>query len=106
MDRNGYNPSIMQKSHDRCYLCGRCDEPLNRHEIFHADKKGKQREKSKQWGLWVSLCHARCHQYGKYAVHRNKETDLLLKREAQQRAQDYYGISTDDFIREFGRSYL
>ena len=105
-DRNGYNDSIMQQDHTRCYLCGRSDEPLNRHEVFHADVKGKQREKSKAWGLWVSLCHVRCHQYGKYAVHRNKDVDLMLKREAQQRAMDYYGLTTDEWIAEWGKNFL
>lgn len=106
MDANGYNPSIMQHDLSRCYICGRSDEPLHRHEVFHADKKGVLREKSKSWGLWVVLCGFRCHELGKYAVHRCRDTDLMLKREAQQRAQDYYGISTDEFIEIFGRNYL
>ena len=106
MDANGYNPSIMQNDLTRCFICGRTDQTLNRHEIFHADKKGVQRAKSKRMGLWVVLCHERCHQFGKYDVHRCRDTDLLLKQEAQQRAQDYYGLTTDDFIKEFGRSYL
>ena len=106
MDRNGYNPSIMQKDLTRCYLCGGSDQPLNRHEIFHADMKGKEREKSKRLGLWVMLCHERCHQFGKYSVHRNRDTDLLLKRSGQERAQDYYGWTTEEFISVFGRNYL
>ena len=106
MDENGYNPSIMQQDHTRCYLCGRSNQALNRHEVFHADVKGKQREKSKRWGLWVTLCHERCHQYGKYAVHRNRATDLMLKEEAQRRAMEFYNITTDEFIDEFGKNYL
>lgn len=54
----------------------------------------------------MSLCHVRCHQYGKYAVHRNKDVDLMLKREAQQRAMDYYGLTTDEWIAEWGKNYL
>ena len=106
MDANGYNPSIMQSNLHSCYLCGRSDQKLDRHEIFHADFKGVQRAKSKRMGLWVCLCHERCHQFGKYAVHRNRETDLLLKREAQQRAQDYYDLTTDAFIKIFEKNYL
>lgn len=106
IDRNGYSPSIMQSDLTRCYLCGRSDEKLDRHEILHSDMVGKQRAKSKRFGLWVCLCHARCHELGKYAVHRNRETDLMLKREAQQRAMDYYGLTTDEWIAEWGKSYL
>lgn len=106
MDSNGYNPSIMQSDLARCYICGRNDEPLHRHEVFHADYKGVIRRKSKAWGLWVMLCGFRCHEIGKYSVHRCRETDLLLKKEAQQRAMDYYGITVEEFINEFGRSYL
>lgn len=102
MDRNGYNPSIMQRDTSRCYLCGRCDQKLDRHEPFG----GALRQKSKAWGLWVVLCHERCHEYGRYAAHRCKDTALLLKKEAQQRAQDYYNITTDGFIEAFGKNYL
>lgn len=106
MDRNGYNLSIMQRDLCECYICRRWDCKLDRHEIFHADVKGKQRAKSKAWGLWVMLCHDSCHELGKYAVHRNKGVDDMLKREAQQRAMDYYGLNTDEWIAEWGKNYL
>ena len=34
------------------------------------------------------------------------ETALRLKQEAQRRAMEAYGWSTEDFIREFGKNYL
>lgn len=106
MDKNGYNPSILQYDLDKCYLCGSWACKLDRHEIFHADVKGKQRAKSKALGLWVMLCHDSCHEYGKFAVHRNKDVDRMLKQEAQQRAMDYYGINIEEWIAELGKNYL
>ena len=106
MDKNGYNPSVMQRDLTRCYLCGRTDDKLDRHEIFHADKKGVLRAKSKRMGLWVVLCHSSCHQLGPRSVHRCRKTDLLLKQEGEQRALDCFGWTTDDFIEEFGKNYL
>lgn len=99
LDRNGYAPSIMQQDLTRCYLCGRSCEKLDRHEIFH----GAYRSKSKELGLWVMLCHWNCHLNG---VHAHGTISQLLKAQAQQRAMDYYGLTTDEFISEFGRNYL
>lgn len=57
-------------------------------------------------GLWVSLCHYRCHQEGNGSVHKNRESDLHIKRIAQMKAMEAYQWDTVDFIREFGRNYL
>lgn len=101
-DRNGYNDSILQTDYTHCYLCGANDEKLDRHEIFG----GARRSKSKMLGLWVSLCHNRCHENGILAVHRDSETRMFLQERAQQVAMRKYGWSQKDFIREFGKSYL
>lgn len=106
MDKNGYAPSIMQDTvfEPCCYLCGANGalDKLDRHEIFG----GPYREKSKRLGLWVLLCHNDCHIFGPLAAHNNASTALRLKQEAQRRAMEAYGWSTDDFIREFGKNYL
>ena len=105
LDKNGYAPSIVQEEADKsCYLCyanGAVD-PLNRHEVFG----GAYREKSKRFGLWISLCHDRCHQNGRNSVHQNHLTAELVKRDAQRAAMKTYGWSREDFIREFGKNYL
>ncbi len=67
---------------------------------------GPFRDKSKRLGLWVSLCHYRCHQEGNGSVHKNRESDLHIKRIAQMKAMEAYQWDTEDFIREFGRNYL
>ena len=105
LDRNGYAPSIIQDEADEsCFICyanGYYD-PLNRHEAFG----GSFRDKSKRLGLRGSLCHYRCHQEGNDSVHKNRESDLHIKRIAQMKAMEAYQWDTEDFIREFGKNYL
>ncbi len=94
-----YNPSILQDDLTRCYLCGRSDQKLDRHEVFGSSR----REKSKSLGLWVVLCHDRCHLNG---VHAHKDMREGLQAEAQEIAMMEYGWSITDFINEFGKSYI
>lgn len=54
----------------------------------------------------VLLCHARCHLYGKEAVHNNIKTMLKLRRYAQIKAMAEQGWTEDEFRRQFGKSYL
>ena len=104
LDRNGYAPSIIP-GHDeyRCKLCGRngTADPLNRHEVFG----GAYRDKSKRLGLWVHLCHDRCHQ-GRSGVHSDAEKANKLKAEAQFNTMIEYGLTVEEFLLEFGRNYI
>lgn len=105
LDRNGYAPSIVQDDTDeRCFICfaNGSSDPLNRHEIFG----GPFRSKSKRLGLWVSLCHDRCHQTGPNSVHQNEQTARAIKICGQRAAMEKYGWSKEDFILEFGKNYL
>lgn len=99
MDRNGYNPSILQDDLSYCYCCGRRCEKLDRHEIWG----GANRDKSKRLGLWVMLCHDSCHLNG---VHAYPQKYLYLKQKAQRVAMKHYGWTKEEFINQFGRSYL
>ncbi len=101
LDHNGYAPSILQEIPGVCHLCFRSDEKLDRHEVFG----GADREKSKRLGLWVLLCHKTHHIFGPAAVHNCRAADLALKREAQEKAMTHYGLTTEEFIRLFGRNY-
>lgn len=102
LDRNGYAPSILQEN-DRCYINEyHSGEKLDRHEPFG----GPYRQKSKRLGIWVLLCHCRCHQFGPEAVHQNAAVALNLKQEAQLKAMEHYGWTVDEFRAEFGKSYL
>lgn len=98
--------SIIQKE-KRCYLCGVAIpygyyDGLEEHHIFFGHGN---RAKSEKRGLKVWLCGETCHRNGKKAVHKNRETDLELKRMAQEVYEATYG-SREDFIKEFGKSYL
>ena len=97
LDRSGYAPSIIQYDHSSCYICGSCDG-LQRHEPFN----GANREKSKYYGIWVTLCrccHDMCH------IH-PREYGQSMKREAQSRAMKYYGWDREEWRNRFGKSYI
>ena len=100
LDRNGYAPSVLTDDETRCFLCGRRDQKIDRHEVF----PGPLRTKCKNLGIWVCLCRS-CHQ-GSNGVHRNREKAMYLKKAAQNRAMDYYGWSLEDWHREFGKSFI
>jgi hypothetical protein len=103
LDRNGYAKSILQRDTDACCRCGRngAADHLDRHEVFG----GAMRQKSKELGLWVTLCHVRCHE-GDTGVHRDREFDLALKRAAQRYAMERYGWSVLEFRSRFRNNYL
>lgn len=88
----------------RCFLCGAngADDPLDCHHIFG----GPYRKKSTKYGLTVYLCHKRCHIFGGMSVHQNAKTANQLKRYGQLKAMRENGWTVEDFIREFGKSYL
>ena len=88
----------------KCFLCGRngAGDPLDKHHLFG----GPYRSKSEKYGLYVYLCHNRCHIFGKMSVHQNAKTMNQLKRYGQLKAMKENGWSTDDFIREFGKNYI
>lgn len=98
--------SIIQTTKE-CFLCG-CQTPsgfwngLEDHHVFFGTGN---RALSEKRGLKVWLCGETCHRNGKNAVHKNRETDLYIKRHAQEVYESVYG-DRSDFIREFGRSYL
>ena len=99
LDRNGSAPSIVQEDLSFCFHCGRTTGKLDRHEIF----SGAFRTKSKADGLWVMLCHEKCHLglMGKEA-----EEVRNLRRIAQVRAMSTYGWTVEEFIARYGKNYL
>ena len=99
LDSNGYAPSIIQTDTSHCWFCGRNDQKLDRHEPFN----GAFRQKSKAYGMWVVLCHERCHM-GK--AHKDAGSERTMKRIVQARAMHYYDWNTEDFIARFGKNWL
>lgn len=98
--RSEYSPSILQEDLTHCFLCGRCDRKLDRHEVF----PGPYRDKCKEDGLWVTLCHFPCHE-GKDGAQYDRKTREYLAAYAQGKAMDKYGWSTEEFIQRYGKNW-
>lgn len=92
------------QSEKQCWLCGRngASDPLDSHHIFG----GAYRDKSERFGLKVFLCHNACHIFGKYAVHRNRETMMRVRQYGQRKAMEEQGWTVEQFVKEFGKNYL
>jgi len=99
LDRNGYAPSLLDREEGGCFLCGRTNGKLDRHEAFG----GAYRQKSKKYGLWCSLCHSECHLNG---VHLYAAMGRYVKRQAQKAAMSEYGWTTEEFRKHFGKNFL
>ena len=82
----------------RCYVCGTTFD-LARHHLYF----GANRKKSEKYGLWVYLC-GRHHNMSGEGVHYNIALNLELKRLGQKKFEELY--SHEEFVRQFGKSYL
>ena len=82
-----------------CYLCG-SRRMIEEHHIFFGHG---YRDLSEEHGMKVYLC-LECHQERPEAVHRCRETDLYLKRTAQEEFEKQN--TRQQFIKIFGKSYL
>lgn len=96
--------SILQEEGDRtCMLCllegMDPTRGVHQHHVFGGTAN---RDKSEQYGLKVWLCYE--HHEGSAGVHRNRETDLRMKRYAQKVFEERY--THERFMEEFGRNYL
>lgn len=89
--------SIMQRD-KRCYIT---DDTANLHK--HHIYGGSHRKKSEQYGFWVYL-RADWHNAADYGVHFDRELDLRLKRECQQRYE--HDHSREEFMSIIGKNYL
>ena len=97
LDCNGYAPSLIRWPDGRCFICGRTDRPLQRHEVFH----GPYRTKSKEYGCWVPICDA-CHT----KVHSGADgLEIRLKGLMQKKAMERYRWTVNQFREVFGKSY-
>lgn len=83
-----------------CEICG-ATRWLERHHVYN----GAYRKKSEKFGAVATLCHF-CHNEPPDGVHHNAEKMHQLKAKYQMQIMDKYGMSEEDFIREFGKSYL
>ena len=75
--------SILQEKDGRCFICMHMEgdwylKQTQEHHVFG----GARRQISEREGLKIYLCTEH-HLYGRYAVHRNKNIDNIIKNFAQ-----------------------
>lgn len=83
-----------------CYICGRY-AVLERHHVFN----GPFRSKSEKYGAVVNLCHF-CHNEPPDGIHFDQEADEWLKATFQRKLMESERWTKQEFIDQFGRSYL
>lgn len=88
----------------KCWLCGRngFDDPLDRHHVFN----GAFKKKSEHYGAVIDLCHNRCHIFGINSVHRNPALMREIKAHFQAEIMAEHNMTTEEFIRIFGKNYI
>lgn len=79
-------------------------EGSHRHEVFYGYSNGN-RQKSIEDGLVIFL-RPEDHNMSENGIHANREFDLYAKRKAQARWQEFYGKTTEQFIKRYGKNYL
>lgn len=92
--------SVFTDDMDHCYFTG--NPMVERHHIFG----GSRRKASERRGFIIPL-RPDLHPNGVHfrSTPENREIDGKLKRMAQEYYENHYG-SRDNFITEFGKSYL
>lgn len=91
--------SVLTDDMDSCIFTGSTD--IERHHVFGA----YNRKKSEQYG-YIAPLRRDLHPNGVFADKKNwKKIDMALKQECQAHYEKHHG-SREDFIQEFGRSYL
>ena len=83
-----------------CFICGTTFN-LHKHHIYG----GANRSKSERDGCWCYLC-APHHNMSDGGVHFDREKNLWLKKTCQELWMTKYKKTEEDFIKEYGRSYL
>lgn len=99
--------SIMQKKDGTCYLCRvlHADYSIKQTQEHHAIHGMGRRKLSEKYGLKVYLClKHHTADGGPEAVHRNAESDLLVKQAAQRAFEKRW--PEFNFREIFGKNYL
>lgn len=81
-----------------CVVCG--SPNIQRHHVICGTAN---RKKSDKYGYIIPLCYE--HHIGGNGIHRNRGMDLRWKELAQQHYEKHVG-TRQDFIKEFGKSWL
>lgn len=89
--------SIMQKE-KACFITGSTTQ-LCRHHIYASGR----RKAAEEWGCWVWL-RWDWHTGAEYSVHQNRDLDIRLKQQCQERFEKLYGHNK--FMEVFGKSWI
>lgn len=90
--------SILTDDMDHCIYTG--TNRIERHHIFG----GPNKSRSEKYGFIAPLALA-LHPNGVHAGQSAKIVDVALKQKCQKYFEEHYG-TREEFIKEFGRSYL
>lgn len=93
--------SIITKDLEHCIECGRSN--VEKHEVFFGTAN---RKLSIEDGLVIPLCKAKHHAGNLIGIHKDQELNEKWKKIAQEKWQEYYGRTKEDFIKRYGRSYI
>lgn len=90
--------SVLADDLEHCIVTGSSQVEI--HHVFN----GPNRSLSEKYGFLIPL-RPDWHNFKPYSIHMDQEFDNSWKRYAQQYYETNIG-SREDFIREFGKSYL
>lgn len=93
--------SVFTEDMDHCMFTG--SAPVERHHIFYS-MGGGMRELCEKYGFIAPL-RPDLHPNGVFAGQTAKAVDLKLKTMSQEYYEKHYG-TREQFIKEFGKSYL
>lgn len=93
--------SIITKDLEHCVECGRYNVEL--HEVFFGTAN---RKISIEDGLVIPLCKIQHHNGNLIGIHKDKELNEKWKKIAQQKWQEHYNKTEDEFRARYGKSYL
>ena len=98
MDKERLLSNSIWNAGDVCVVCG--NPNVQKHHIFCGTANRKVSDKH---GYILPLCFE--HHTGRNGIHRDREKQMEWMELAQQHYELHKG-SREDFIKEFGRSYL
>lgn len=98
MDRQRLINNPVWDAGDVCVVCG-CPN-IHKHHVIGGTAN---RQLSDKRGYIIPLCYE--HHIGGNGIHRNRGMDLRWKELAQMHYEQHNG-TREDFIKEFGKSYL
>ena len=90
--------SVLTDNMDVCMFTG--SAPVERHHVYGGTNRGR----SEKYG-YIAPLRPDLHPNGASVGELGKDVDLVLKQRCQRHYEEFHG-AREDFIKEFGRSWL